>query len=36
MEGTPIGGEIVWVLANSVVLVAVFGPLTTYLYRNKH
>jgi ABC-2 type transport system permease protein len=36
MEGAPIGGEIVWVLLTSVVLVAVFGPLTTYLYRNKH
>ncbi|GAB2448163.1 oleandomycin transport system permease protein [Conyzicola lurida] len=33
--GTTIGGEIVWVLASCVVLVAVFFPLATWAYRKK-
>ena len=36
MSGTLIGEEVSWVLLISVVLVAIFSPLTTYLYRNKH
>jgi len=36
MAGTPDGGEIVWVLVASVVLTAVFGPITMHLYRTRH
>lgn len=36
MAGTPDGGEIVWVLVASVVLTAVFGPITMRLYRTRH
>jgi ABC-2 type transport system permease protein len=36
MHGTVLMEEIVWVLVASAVLVAVFGPVTMYLYRNKH
>jgi ABC-2 type transport system permease protein len=35
MHGTPVAGEIGWVLVSCAVLVAVFGPLTMYLYRHK-
>src|SRR5688572_15592697 len=35
MAGEPDAGETAWVLAACVVLVAVFAPLTTYLYRSK-
>lgn len=35
MAGEPNGTEIGWVFIASAVLVAVFAPLTTYLYRNK-
>jgi len=33
--GTTLGGEVVWVLASCVVLVAVFFPLATWAYRKK-
>ena len=33
--GTTLGGEIIWVLASCVVLVAVFFPLATWAYRKK-
>jgi ABC-2 type transport system permease protein len=36
MHGTVTAGQIGWVLLASVVLVAVFAPLTMYLYRNKN
>ncbi|MFD6136277.1 ABC transporter permease [Isoptericola sp. NPDC060257] len=36
MAGTPDGGEIVWVLVASVVLTAIFGPITMHLYRTRH
>jgi ABC-2 type transport system permease protein len=36
MSGTVIAEEISWVLITSLVLIAIFGPLTTYLYRRKH
>jgi ABC-2 type transport system permease protein len=35
MHGTVTAGQISWVLLSSAVLVAVFAPLTMYLYRNK-
>jgi ABC-2 type transport system permease protein len=35
MNGTPVAGEILWVLISCTVLVAVFGPVTMYLYRTK-
>ncbi len=35
MHGTPAGSEIAWVLAWSVVLVAVFAPMTMRLYNNE-
>ena len=35
MHGYPVGGDIATVLAISAGLVAVFAPLTTYLYRRK-
>jgi ABC-2 type transport system permease protein len=35
MHGTATAGEVVWVLAASAVLVAVFAPLTMRLYRNR-
>jgi ABC-2 type transport system permease protein len=35
MSGTMMAGEIGWVLLTSAVLVAVFSPLTMYLYLNK-
>ena len=36
MHGTATTGQIDWVLLTSGVLVAVFAPLTMYLYRNKN
>jgi ABC-2 type transport system permease protein len=36
MHGQGVGGEIGTVLVVSAVLVAVFGPLTMYVYRNKN
>jgi len=33
--GTTLGGEVIWVLASCVVLVAVFFPLATWAYRRK-
>jgi ABC-2 type transport system permease protein len=36
MSGTVIAEEISWVLITSFVLIAIFGPLTMYLYRRKH
>ena len=35
MHGTVTAGQIGWVLLTSAVLIAVFAPLTMYLYRNK-
>ena len=35
MHGTVAAGQIGWVLLMSGVLIAVFAPLTMYLYRNK-
>jgi ABC-2 type transport system permease protein len=35
MSGTATSGQVSWVLLASVVLTAVFAPLTLYLYRNK-
>ena len=35
MDGSVPAGEIGWVLVSSVLLVAVFGPITMVLYRNK-
>jgi len=35
MQGSVPAGEIGWVLVSSVLLVAVFGPITMVLYRNK-
>jgi ABC-2 type transport system permease protein len=35
MNGTATAGEVVWVLAASAALTAVFAPLTVRLYRNK-
>jgi ABC-2 type transport system permease protein len=35
MHGTATGGQIGWVLLTSGILVAVFAPLTMYLYGNK-
>jgi ABC-2 type transport system permease protein len=35
MAGQPNGGEIMWVLAASGILVAIFGPLTMRLYNRK-
>jgi ABC-2 type transport system permease protein len=35
MAGEPNGTEIAWVFIASAVLVAIFAPLTTYLYRHK-
>jgi ABC-2 type transport system permease protein len=35
MHGTATSEQIGWVLLTSGVLVAVFAPLTIYLYRNK-
>ena len=35
MHGSVLAGEIGWVLVSSVLLVAVFGPITMVLYRNK-
>ena len=32
MHGTAVGGDVAWVLAWSLALVAVFGPLTMRLY----
>ena len=36
MAGEPDGGEIGWVFVACAVLVTVFAPVTTYLYRNKN
>jgi oleandomycin transport system permease protein len=33
--GETIGGQLLWVLASCVVLVAVFFPLATWAYRRK-
>jgi ABC-type multidrug transport system permease subunit len=35
MNGTATAGDVVWVLAASAALAAVFAPLTMHLYRNK-
>ena len=35
MQGSVPAGEIGWVLVASVLLVAVFGPITMVLYRTK-
>jgi ABC-2 type transport system permease protein len=35
VHGTAVAGEVVWVLLACTVLIAVFGPLTTALYRRK-
>jgi ABC-2 type transport system permease protein len=35
MHGTPVGTEVLWVLAWSVGLVAVFGPITMRLYNSE-
>ena len=35
IHGTPVSGEVTLVLAISAVLVALFGPLTMYVYRGK-
>jgi daunorubicin/doxorubicin transport system permease protein len=35
MDGTDAGGDVLWVLAASVVLTAVFAPLTTRLFRGR-
>jgi ABC-2 type transport system permease protein len=35
MDGTVTAGQIGWVLLISGALIAVFGPLTMYLYHNK-
>jgi ABC-2 type transport system permease protein len=35
MNGTATAGQIIWVLAASAALTAVFAPLTMHLYRNK-
>lgn len=35
MSGTATAGQVGWVLLSSAVLVAVFGPVTMYLYRNR-
>jgi ABC-2 type transport system permease protein len=35
MHGTPVAGEVGWVLVSCAVLVGVFGPVTMYLYRTK-
>jgi ABC-2 type transport system permease protein len=35
MNGTATAGQIIWVLAASAILTAVFAPLTMRLYRNK-
>jgi len=35
MDGSVPAGEIGWVLVSSVLLVAVFGPITMVLYREK-
>jgi ABC-2 type transport system permease protein len=35
MSGTVTAGQVGWVLLASAALVAVFAPLTMYLYRNK-
>ena len=35
MAGEPLGSEILWVLLAGLVLVAVFAPLTTRLYRSR-
>lgn len=35
MDGSVPAGEIGWVLVSSVLLVAIFGPITMLLYRNK-
>jgi len=35
MSGTVTAGQIGWVLLMSAVLVAIFAPLTMYLYGNK-
>jgi ABC-2 type transport system permease protein len=35
MNGTAYAGQVVWVLAASVVMIAAFAPLTMWLYRNK-
>jgi ABC-2 type transport system permease protein len=36
MHGTATAGEVGWVLLASAALVAIFAPLTMYLYRNRH
>ena len=36
MHGTASAGEVGWVLLASAALVAVFAPLTMYLYRSRH
>jgi len=36
MHGTVTAGQIGWVLVSSGALIAVFAPLTMYLYRNKN
>lgn len=35
MSGTAAAGEVGWVLVASAALIAIFAPLTMYLYRNK-
>jgi ABC-2 type transport system permease protein len=35
MGGTATAGQIIWVLAASATLTAIFAPLTMHLYRNK-
>jgi ABC-2 type transport system permease protein len=35
MFGTPVSGEIAWVLLTCVLLVAVFSPISMYLFRKK-
>jgi len=35
MHGTATSGQVAWLLVASAILVTVFAPLTTYLYRNK-
>ncbi len=35
VQGSVPAGEIGWVLVSSVLLVAVFGPITMVLFRNK-
>ncbi|WP_088006942.1 ABC transporter permease [Indiicoccus explosivorum] len=36
MHGTATAGDVLWVLIVSVVMTAIFAPITLYLYRNKN